>query len=191
MGFPDTNAADFDLFWHLQNSFCTCFSYHFLLPALLSRSCPPIHVALHHFFFFLMPVKSFICDTCVVRASLVCIWFLDGRCSNLYGPDASLTASPTSSQHPCEQGRLALICVAYWRLPTRRQRPQGLHNLHCPVSRWPPPPKPSLRRWDTWQPNSPVSPARTRSGTYRLLSSSHRDGQQPPGPGRVFGFWGR
>lgn len=138
MGFPYTNAADFDLFWHLQNSSCTCFSSHSLLPALLSRSRPLIHAALHHVFVF-MPVKSFMCDTCVVREGLVCIWLLDGRCSNLYGPDASLTASPTSSQHPCEQGRLALICVAYWGLPTRCQRPQCLHHLHCPVSRWPPP----------------------------------------------------
>lgn len=163
MGFPYTNAADFDLTTPSK------LILHLLLlsfsPSCLAQFvCLLIPVALHHFFVF-MPVKSLICDTCVVRESLVCIWLLDGRCSNLYGPDASLTASPTSSQHPCEQGRLALICVAYWRLPTRCQHPQCLHNLHCSVSRWPPPPQPSLRRWDTRQPNFPVSPAR---GTHAL-----------------------
>lgn len=80
------------------------------------------------FSFFNACQVLYLWHVCGEGVSPVCIWFLDGRCSNLYGPDASLTASPTSSQHPCEQGRLALICVAYWRLPTRCQRPQGLHN---------------------------------------------------------------
>lgn len=69
------------------------------------------------------------------------------------------------------------------------------HNLHCQGSakghRDPPSPP---RAGGT--PGSPtlwrhLRAARTRPGAYRLLGSSHRDGQQPPAAGRLLEFWDR
>lgn len=151
-------------------------------PALASRNICSCCLSLITYFFVFMPVKSFSCDTvCRGVGCLVCIWLLDGSCSNQNGAEAWVTASSSSlPEHPSAQRRAwrgsTLLTGGSSLSVTGARSASTTSTVKCQSSVTATP-KPSLGRWHTWQSSPLASPARCAHALRHLPSPW----QQPPG----------